>query len=101
MQTALLSLFLIMLHVIMAALYVIVPQVRAIAAMSVFLFAGIIISLKIFPRIFPPDFIWSQVENYIIISCAYYSFGSALPAFLVSALLIICCVLLVILWQHI
>ncbi|AJS61207.1 hypothetical protein [Paenibacillus sp. IHBB 10380] len=95
LQTALLSLFLITLHVIMASVYVLFPKMSVIAGMGLFLFIGTIISYKVVPD----QFNLGRVSNYIILAFSYFSFGSVLPAFIVLTLIITVCFALVILWS--
>lgn len=95
LQTALLSLFLVTLHVVTASIYVRFPRMNVIAGTSLFLFIGAIISYKIFPAVF----VLGNVTNYSILSSAYSTFDSFLPSFILLILIITISLSLIVLWS--
>ncbi|MVP01924.1 hypothetical protein [Paenibacillus lutrae] len=86
-QTALISLFLIAIHVLAASVYVLFPKPGVMAGTSVFLFIGAVLSFKVVPA----SYHYAKVTNYSILSYSYDSFNSVVPPFLVLSFFLFLC----------
>lgn len=79
LQPVLLSLFLLAVHVSMAAFYVLVPRMSGLTILAVLYFIGGLVSFR---RI-PPWIVWLKIENFMILSSAVLAWPLLLIAFIV------------------